>query len=100
MEEFKSHIGIQLRSGDFDEQRLQILSTVGISFCHDTDDDLMTPCWLCVINLMALDMIGDPDGELLNDLLLSIMSLITGSLEMLALSVILHGMDVPDYRIS
>ena len=63
MEEFKSHIGIQLRSGQFDEQRLQLLSTVCISFCHDTDDPLLTPCWLCIINLMALDMIGDPDGQ-------------------------------------
>ena len=62
MEEFKSHIGIQLRSGQFDEQRLQLLSTVCISFCHDTDDPLLTPCWLCIINLMALDMIGNPDG--------------------------------------
>ena len=63
MEEFKSHIGIQLRSGDFDERKLQLLSTVGVSFCHDVEDDLLTPCWLCIINLMALDRIGDPDGE-------------------------------------
>ena len=62
MEEFKSHIGIQLRSGQFDEQRLQLLSTVSISFCHDEPEDLVTPCWLCIINLMALDAIGDQEG--------------------------------------
>ena len=62
MGEFKSHIGIQLRSGQFDEQQLQLLSTVSISFCHDEPEDLMTPCWLCIINLMALDAIGDQEG--------------------------------------
>ncbi|KAL4217849.1 hypothetical protein ACF0H5_022588 [Mactra antiquata] len=60
IEEFKSHIGIAMRGENFDKQRLRLLSISGISFIENTDDDLQTPCWLCIINIQALETLSDP----------------------------------------
>ena len=30
---------------------------------QDNKDDLQTPCWLCIINKVALDSLHDPDGK-------------------------------------
>ncbi|KAK3584648.1 hypothetical protein CHS0354_003935 [Potamilus streckersoni] len=62
MEEFKSQIGIEMRSQHFDILRLQHLCIVGLSFVKDiAEDDFATPCWLCIVNLSALDALQNQD---------------------------------------
>ncbi|KAL3892185.1 hypothetical protein ACJMK2_004419 [Sinanodonta woodiana] len=62
MEEFKSQIGIEMRSSQFNILRLQHLCMVGLSFVKDVaDDDFATPCWLCIVNLSALDALQNQD---------------------------------------
>lgn len=62
MEELKSHIGISMRGGQYNKERLQMLSVSGLSFIEDNEDDLSTPCWLCIINLTALESLHSPEG--------------------------------------
>ena len=63
MEEYKSHIGIALRSGTVERETLEVLSISCLSMIQDNKDDLQTPCWLCIINKVALDALHDPDGK-------------------------------------
>lgn len=62
MAEFKSHLGLAYRSHQmYNKERLQQLSVCGISFIEDTPDDLLTPCWLCVISINAFTAMKDPE---------------------------------------
>jgi hypothetical protein len=63
MEELKSHIGISMRGEAYDRERLLMLSICGLSFLEDKEDDLSTPCWLCIINLTALESLSSPEGK-------------------------------------
>ena len=62
MDEFKSHMGIMLRSQQYDRARLQGLSVCGLSFLQEAELDLDTPCWLCIISIAALQMVDSAEG--------------------------------------
>ncbi|KAJ8313848.1 hypothetical protein KUTeg_008409 [Tegillarca granosa] len=61
-EEFKCQIGLEMKSrGHIDKRKLQNMCIMGISFIHDTEDPTLTPCWLMLINLSAIDMLDNPE---------------------------------------
>ncbi|KAK3088133.1 hypothetical protein FSP39_015166 [Pinctada imbricata] len=61
MEEFKSQMGLMVQQNYMNEEDLEFMSVVGLSFIRDSTDDANTPCWLMVINIRAIQSIGDPD---------------------------------------
>lgn len=61
MDEFKSHIGIAMRKNQFEKEQMQLLSICSLSFIEDNVEDLETPCWLCVVNIMALEAVDSPE---------------------------------------
>ena len=67
MDEFKSHIGIAMRTQTMEDD-LDLLAISGLSFIEDNVNDLETPCWICIINLLALEALDNPDGKLFDPL--------------------------------
>ncbi|KAL5014432.1 hypothetical protein ScPMuIL_008702 [Solemya velum] len=61
MEEFKSQIGIEMRKSQMDMYRLERLCVVCLNFIKEADQDKDTPCWLCIVNTMALTALVDDD---------------------------------------
>ena len=62
MNEFKSHIALELKKPVIDSKRLHRLCVTSFSFCRNTFDDLETPCWICVINFCAIRILGEEKG--------------------------------------
>ncbi|XP_050406757.2 unconventional myosin-IXAa [Patella vulgata] len=58
--ELKGHIGLEMQSSMFNKDRLLHLCIVCLSFVTEGREMLETPCWLCVINLIAIDMVESP----------------------------------------
>ncbi|XP_052761642.1 myosin-IIIb-like isoform X2 [Mya arenaria] len=61
MEEYKSHIGLYLRAGNLDTERLQQLAITSLSFLHEGGGPRDTPCWLCLVSVPALEAMTDPE---------------------------------------
>ena len=66
MDELKSHIGLALRSSEVHLDELRQLSVTGLSFIEDHPDGNQTPCWLCIVNICALEALNDPDSKLIS----------------------------------
>lgn len=58
---FKRRIAESLRSSDWDANVLAMLSVMSFSFVVDSATDSAIPCWACLINLAALDLLGKPE---------------------------------------
>ena len=63
MQEYKSHIALELQKPSIDHRKLQTLSMVSFAFSRNTFTDLDTPCWVSVLNLSALDVLGNEKGQ-------------------------------------
>ncbi|XP_041361884.1 uncharacterized protein LOC121377852 [Gigantopelta aegis] len=57
--EFKSHMGLHMKGKK--KGRLEFLSLIGLSFIQDKLDDLDTPCWVCLVNILALTALESND---------------------------------------
>ena len=64
MQEYKSHIALQLQKPSIDQRKLQALSMVSFAFVRNTFGDLDTPCWVSIMNFSALDVLGNDRGKL------------------------------------
>ena len=42
---------------------MELLSLIGLSFIEDRPHDLDTPCWICVVNISALNDLQSSDGK-------------------------------------
>lgn len=59
MNEYKSHIALELQKPVIDQRKLQALSMISFAFVRNTFDDLDTPCWVTIVNFTALDVLGN-----------------------------------------
>ncbi|XP_013418100.1 myosin-IIIb isoform X2 [Lingula anatina] len=59
MGEFKSLIALELRNRHPNLERLRTNCIVALSFVRNTLDDMDTPCWIIIINYVALNALDD-----------------------------------------
>ena len=62
MNEYKSHIALELQAASINQERLQQLSMSSFAFVRNTFEDLDTPAWVLIINFCALDILGNERG--------------------------------------
>jgi hypothetical protein len=58
MGEYKRRVTAELQKSDFDPHLLNRLSVIKLSFWRDRVIEVETPCWICIINFVALDLLG------------------------------------------
>lgn len=63
MKEFKSHMAIEMSKRKPHMEILQPRSIVALSFVKNTIDDMDTPCWIILINFLALNALQDQRGK-------------------------------------
>ncbi|XP_071111071.1 unconventional myosin-Id-like [Haliotis cracherodii] len=61
MKELRSRIGLELKSHTFNRARLRHQTIVCFSLLEEEKTILDTPCWLCVVNINALNALETPD---------------------------------------
>lgn len=62
MSSYKKILASAIKDGQINARELQRACVVAFAFARNTFDDLETPCWISVVNLVALDMLGDDRG--------------------------------------
>jgi len=55
---YKQRVAAELQRVDFDPHMLNRLSVIKLSIWKDRPVDVETPCWICIINFTALDLLG------------------------------------------
>jgi hypothetical protein len=69
MKKFQSNVSRELKRGYPDRRRLETQCICAVAFVRSEQDLLDSPCWIMLINVVAIDMLKSkmPPGERLQD---------------------------------
>ena len=67
MKVFKSHLSNDFRKSILDPLRVQRLCITSFAFVRNTFEDLETPCWLAIVNFVAMKQLGQDTCECIGE---------------------------------